>query len=149
PKESRDRMAPPNLTRIDAERRAALLQVADYRVELDLTNGAGEPGDTTFASTTTVRFSCREPGAASWIDLIAAGVSAATLNGITYAKGASILKQLVAYVGSVTGTPASSPSPRSPSRFRHATPATTDPCRPHGQPSSASWLRAQTSAAQQ
>jgi len=74
-------MAPPNLTRTDAERRAALLEVADYRVELDLTNGAGEPGDTTFASTTTVRFSCREPGAASWIDLIAAGVSAATLNG--------------------------------------------------------------------
>ncbi len=74
-------MAPPNLTRTDAERRAALLQVADYRVELDLTDGAGEPGDATFASTTTVRFSCREPGAASWIDLIATGVSAATLNG--------------------------------------------------------------------
>src|SRR3712207_9433847 len=30
---------------------------------------------------TTVRFSCRTPGATSWIDLVAAGVRAATLNG--------------------------------------------------------------------
>ena len=37
-------MAPPNLTRTDAERRAALLEVADYTVELDLTDGAGQPG---------------------------------------------------------------------------------------------------------
>ncbi|MGI9002982.1 MAG: aminopeptidase N [Pseudonocardia sp.] len=74
-------MAPPNLTRTDAERRAALLEVADYAVELDLTDGAGSPGAATFATTTTVRFRCAEPGADSWIDLIAAEVSSATLNG--------------------------------------------------------------------
>ena len=57
-------MAPPNLTRADAERRAALLEVADYAVELDLTDGAaGSPGETTFATTATVRFRCAEPGA--------------------------------------------------------------------------------------
>ena len=58
-------MAPPNLTRIDAARRAALLDVAAYTVELDLTDGSGAPGETTFATTTTVRFGCREPGADS------------------------------------------------------------------------------------
>jgi aminopeptidase N len=74
-------MAPPNLTRIDAERRGALLEVADYAIELDLTDGAGRPGEATFATITTVRFGCSEPGADSWIDLVAAGVESATLNG--------------------------------------------------------------------
>ena len=32
-------MAPPNLTRTDAAARAALLDVADYTVEIDLTDG--------------------------------------------------------------------------------------------------------------
>ena len=54
-------MAPPNLTRTDAEQRAALLEVSDYTVELDLTDGGGKPGDATFASTTTVRFRCLRP----------------------------------------------------------------------------------------
>ena len=67
-------MAPPNLTRVDAERRAALLDVAAYTVELDLTDGSGAPGETTFATTTTVHFACREPGADSWIDFVGAGV---------------------------------------------------------------------------
>src|SRR4051794_5983070 len=74
-------MAPPNLTRTDAERRAALLSVDDYAIELDLTDGGGKPGDATFATTSTVRFRCAEPGADSWIDLIAAEVHSATLNG--------------------------------------------------------------------
>ena len=74
-------MAPPNLTRVDAERRAALLDVAAYAVELDLTDGSGAPGETTFATTITVHFGCREPGADSWIDFVGAGVSSATLNG--------------------------------------------------------------------
>jgi aminopeptidase N len=86
-KEYRVRMAPPNLTRTDAERRSALLEVADYVVELDLTDGGGlagrtaKPGEDTFSTTTTVRFRCADPGADSWIDLIAAGVASATLNG--------------------------------------------------------------------
>ncbi|MBW0116225.1 aminopeptidase N [Pseudonocardia abyssalis] len=74
-------MAPPNLTRSDAERRAALLEVADYTVEIDLTDGGGKPGEQTFPTVTTVRFACSEPGADSWIDLIAAEVGTATLNG--------------------------------------------------------------------
>ncbi|NMI00259.1 aminopeptidase N [Pseudonocardia acidicola] len=74
-------MAPPNLTRTDAEQRAALLKVSDYTVDLDLTDGSGKPGDATFATTTTVRFECREPGADSWIDFVGAGVESATLNG--------------------------------------------------------------------
>jgi aminopeptidase N len=74
-------MAPPNLTRIAAERRAALLAVADYACDIDLTDGSGSPGDATFATRTTVRFTCREPGADSWIDFVGAGVESATLNG--------------------------------------------------------------------
>jgi aminopeptidase N len=74
-------MAPPNLTRTDAARRAALLEVLDYVVQLDLTDGGGKPGDATFTTTTTVRFRCAEPGADSRVDLIAAEVSAASLNG--------------------------------------------------------------------
>jgi aminopeptidase N len=74
-------MAPPNLTRVEAERRAALLDVAEYTCELDLTDGSGDPGETTFATRTSVRFTCREPGADSWIDFVGAGVTSATLNG--------------------------------------------------------------------
>jgi aminopeptidase N len=74
-------MAPPNLTRADAQARAALLQIAEYEIALDLTDGSGKPGDATFASDTTVRFTCHEPGAASWIDFIGAEVVSATLNG--------------------------------------------------------------------
>ncbi|MCW0212474.1 MAG: aminopeptidase N [Pseudonocardia sp.] len=74
-------MAPPNLTRTDAEQRAALLEVSSYVVDLDLTDGAGAPGEETFASSVTVHFTCREPGADSWIDFVGAGVTSATLNG--------------------------------------------------------------------
>jgi aminopeptidase N len=74
-------MAPPNLTHIQAERRAALLHVADYAIEVDLTDGSGAPGEATYATTTTVRFACREPGAGCWIDFVGAGVGSAVLNG--------------------------------------------------------------------
>ncbi|MDT7630288.1 MAG: aminopeptidase [Pseudonocardiales bacterium] len=83
-------MAAPNLTRTAAEQRAALitgtdstaaLSAIEYAIELDLTDGAGHPGATTFTSTTTVRFDCTRPGASSWIDIVAAGVRSAVLNG--------------------------------------------------------------------
>ena len=45
------RMAPPNLTRAAAQERAALLRVAEYTVDLDLTTG-----DDTIPPTTVVRF---------------------------------------------------------------------------------------------
>ena len=75
-------MATPNLTREQAEQRAALLEVESYHIELDLTDGKGRPGEGTFLSTTTVRFHSREVGASTWIDLVAADVESAVLNGV-------------------------------------------------------------------
>ncbi|MGY1673268.1 aminopeptidase N [Geodermatophilus sp. SYSU D00710] len=74
-------MAVPNLTRDDAAARARLLAVDSYDLQFDLTDGEGRPGTGTFRSTTTVTFTCREPGAASFIDLVAETVRSATLNG--------------------------------------------------------------------
>ncbi|MEX5717444.1 aminopeptidase N [Geodermatophilus maliterrae] len=80
-------MAVPNLTRDDAAARARLLAVDSYDLSLDLTDGTGRPGTGTFASTTTVRFTCREPGASSFIDLVAERVHSATLNGVALDVG--------------------------------------------------------------
>jgi aminopeptidase N len=65
-----------NLTRDEAATRASLLDVTSYAIDLDLTTG-----DTTFASTTTIVFSCREPGASTFADLVGATVHEITLNG--------------------------------------------------------------------
>ncbi len=65
-----------NLTREEAATRAALLDVTSYAIDLDLTTG-----DKTFASTTTLRFTCREPGAETFADLVGATVHEVTLNG--------------------------------------------------------------------
>ncbi|MGY1603139.1 aminopeptidase N [Geodermatophilus sp. SYSU D00815] len=75
-------MAVPNLTRDDAAARAELLAVQSYDLALDVTDGAGHPGDKTFRSTTTVEFTCRRPGASTFIDLVAEQVRSATLNGV-------------------------------------------------------------------
>jgi aminopeptidase N len=65
-----------NLTRDEAAQRSALLDVSSYAVDLDLT-----AGETTFGSTTTIRFTCREPGAGTFVDLVDATVHSITLNG--------------------------------------------------------------------
>ncbi|GAA3825252.1 aminopeptidase N [Sphaerisporangium flaviroseum] len=65
-----------NLTRDEARERARLLNVDSYAVELDLTEG-----DERFESITTVRFSCTEPGATTFIELAEAKVRKAVLNG--------------------------------------------------------------------
>ena len=65
-----------NLTRDEARDRAHLLTIASYQVELDLTGS-----ETTFGSTTTVRFSCERPGADTFIELTAPAVTKITLNG--------------------------------------------------------------------
>ncbi|GAB3299018.1 aminopeptidase N [Parasphingorhabdus pacifica] len=75
-------MAPPNLTRDQAEQRAALLEVQSYVIELDLTEGAGGPEVEIFGSTTAVRFRSSQAGASTWIDLMAARVHSAVLNGV-------------------------------------------------------------------
>ena len=66
------------LTRDEAQRRAELLHVESYTVELDLTGH--EQGDT-FGSRTAVKFSCTEPGATSFIEIAAERIEDAFLNG--------------------------------------------------------------------
>ena len=72
---------PNDLTRDEAATRARLLTVAAYDVALDLTDGAGAPGSGTFRSTSTIRFSCSEPGASTHVDLTAPSVRSIVLNG--------------------------------------------------------------------
>src|SRR3954451_5845482 len=72
----------PNLTRTDAAARAELLAVSGYDLQLDVTDGAGHPGEHTFRSTTTVEFTSRQAGAATFIDLVAETLHSATLNGV-------------------------------------------------------------------
>ncbi|MFI9582051.1 aminopeptidase N [Streptomyces sp. NPDC052236] len=67
-----------NLTREEAQRRARLLTVDSYEIELDL-SGAQEGG--TYRSITTVRFDSAEDGAESFIDLVAPAVHRVELNG--------------------------------------------------------------------
>ncbi|MEU6197387.1 aminopeptidase N [Streptomyces sp. NPDC047061] len=67
-----------NLTREEAQQRAKLLTVDSYEIDLDL-SGAQEGG--TYRSVTTVRFDVAEPGAASFVDLVAPAVHEVTLNG--------------------------------------------------------------------
>ena len=74
-----------NLTREEARERARLLRVASYEVSLELgvtgdlgTNGTEQD---TFRSTTVVRFGCAEPGAGTFIDLVAPKVLEVVLNG--------------------------------------------------------------------
>ena len=73
-------MALPNLTRDQAVERAALITVDSYRIDLDLTDGDGKPGERTFHSTTTVTFDALA-GADTVIDIAADTVRGATLNG--------------------------------------------------------------------
>jgi aminopeptidase N len=65
-----------NVTREDARARARLLTVGSYDVELDLTQG-----ERTFLSSTVASFDCSEPGASTFVDLVADDVSLVELNG--------------------------------------------------------------------
>jgi len=73
-------VALPNLTRDQAAERAALITVDSYRIDLDLTDGNGGPGDRIFRSITTVEFAAL-PGADTVIDIAADKIHRATLNG--------------------------------------------------------------------
>jgi aminopeptidase N len=64
------------ITRAETSERARLLTVDSYTVTLDLTGG-GE----VFGSTSVIRFSCAEPGAATYVDLVAETVHEIRLNG--------------------------------------------------------------------
>ncbi len=64
------------ITRHESAERARLLRVHGYDVRLDLTRG-----EKLFRSTSVITFDCAEPGAASYVDLIAAEVIEVKLNG--------------------------------------------------------------------
>ena len=72
-----------NLTRDEAAARSALITVASYHVDLDLTGG-----DEVFGSVSVVRFDCAVPGSASFINLTAPAVREITLNGEPVGPGA-------------------------------------------------------------
>jgi aminopeptidase N len=55
--------------------------VQSYDIQLDVTDGAGHPGENTFRSTTTVEFTSNRAGADTFIGLVAETVLSATLNG--------------------------------------------------------------------
>jgi aminopeptidase N len=73
------------ITRAETGERARLLAVDAYDVALDLTRG-GE----VFGSTSVVRFGCRQPGAGTYIDLIASRVHEITLNGVSIDPAAAV-----------------------------------------------------------
>ncbi|MBR7834948.1 aminopeptidase N [Actinospica durhamensis] len=85
------------ITRSESAARAALLRVDSYHVSLDLTLG-----EKIFGSTSVIRFSCAEPGADSYADLVAEQVHSVTLNGreidpdTAYADGRIALAGLAA-----------------------------------------------------
>src|SRR4030095_8666478 len=58
-----------NLTQVEAAERARLLEVTGYDIALDLTDGSGNPGETTFRSTTKITFRCIEPGAETFVEV--------------------------------------------------------------------------------
>ncbi|WP_019071621.1 aminopeptidase N [Streptomyces hokutonensis] len=72
-----------SLTRTEAELRAALIAVERYDVDVDLT---ALPDGPEVRSVSTVAFTCREPGAATFVDC-AARVLSATLNGVEVGPG--------------------------------------------------------------
>jgi len=69
-------MAVAEITRSDTTARAGLLHVNSYAVTLDLTRGSE-----VFGSKSVITFDCNDPGAASYVDLVAETVHEITLNG--------------------------------------------------------------------
>ncbi|MGH1562320.1 aminopeptidase N [Mumia sp. DW29H23] len=86
-----------NLTRNEAQERAALLDVHHYAVELDLT-----VSDTEFGSTTVVRFSSRQPDASTFADLVDAREPRIWLNG-TEVDASAYADNRIALTGLVEG----------------------------------------------
>ncbi len=70
----------PNLTRAAAAERSAIVSTSAYDIVIDVTDGAGAPGEKTFATTSTVSFTA-EPGASTFVDFVGEGIASATLNG--------------------------------------------------------------------
>nr|WP_240930147.1 aminopeptidase N [Streptomyces coryli] len=84
------------MTRDEAQQRARLLDVESYEIELDL-SGAQEGG--TFRSVTTVTFTAAEPGAETFIDLVAPTVHEVVLNGTALDPAAVFADSRIALPG--------------------------------------------------
>ena len=82
------------ITRTESAERARLLRVDTYHVSLDLTQS-----EETFGSTSVIRFSCAEPGAESYADLVAETVHEITLNGRTIDPAAAYRDGRIALTG--------------------------------------------------
>jgi aminopeptidase N len=72
----------PSLTRVEAEERSRLLEVKRYDIQVDLMDLLD---GTDFRARSTVSFSCRAPGASTFVDASFTVVSA-TLNGVPIAE---------------------------------------------------------------
>jgi aminopeptidase N len=86
----------PSLTRSEATARAALLTVEAMEVDLDL-----DRGRELFGSRTTIRFTCHEPGADTFVEVRPRTLTSVTLNGravdpATLADGRLTLSDLAA-----------------------------------------------------
>jgi aminopeptidase N len=68
-----------NITQIEATQRSAIIKVASYKIDLDVTTGAE-----TFLVKTTVKFAGLKPGATTFIDCVGKRVISAKLNGADF-----------------------------------------------------------------
>jgi aminopeptidase N len=66
-----------NLTRLDAGARSALIDVTGYHVKLDLAQG-----EKTFESSSTVHFTCAQPGGSTFLDVKPLRLHSVTLNDV-------------------------------------------------------------------
>src|SRR6202040_1880207 len=71
------------LTYAEAQERSRLIDLRGYRIDLDLSGGQD-----TFGSVTDVRFGCREPGSASFIELSPGRLARGGLTGRGGERGA-------------------------------------------------------------
>jgi aminopeptidase N len=84
------RAAERGLTRVEAQARGGLIVRPAYTVELDLTAGAES-----FDCTAVIRFGCRRAGAETFIDLAAAEVRSAELNGVPLGREAIVGERIL------------------------------------------------------
>jgi len=68
-----------NIKQVEATERSAIIKVASYSIDLDLTTGAEN-----FRVKTTVKFAGLKPGATTYIDCVGARVISAKLNGADF-----------------------------------------------------------------
>jgi aminopeptidase N len=99
-------MTATEITRAETRERAWLLHDLSYEVSLDLTGGAQTSDDArasaaaqTFRSEALIRFGCRQPGAATYVDLVAERVHEITLNGTPVDPAAALSAGRIALAG--------------------------------------------------